>query len=156
MSSRGLHDPLRAFGFLLRDASLLYARTFERHAQELGLSLVQCRVLANVQRHEGLSQARLASLTDLDPMTLGRQVARLESDGLLAREPDPEDGRAHRLHLTDTAQPLLDTMWRLADRTRAAALAGFDASERALLSGLLQRLLANLEAEPLSGSLPRS
>lgn len=146
MATRGLHDPLRAFGFLLRDAALLYSRTFEQHAQAIGLSLVQCRVLAYVQRHEGLSQARLASLTDLDPMTLGRQVARLEADGLLVRDPDPQDGRAHRLRLTDAAQPLLDTMWQLADRTRATALAGFDGSERALLNTLLQRVIANFEA----------
>lgn len=146
MPPRGLHDPLRTFGFLLRDASLLYARTFERHAQALGLSLVQCRVLANVQRHEGLSQARLACLTDLDPMTLGRQVARLESEGLLERVPDPQDGRAHCLQLTDAARPMLDTMWRLADRTRTEALAGLDANERAQFNALLQRLIDNLDS----------
>ena len=34
-------DPLRNFGFLLKDVSRLYSLNFERHATELNLTLAQ-------------------------------------------------------------------------------------------------------------------
>jgi DNA-binding MarR family transcriptional regulator len=138
-------DALRGLGFLIRDVSRLFARNFERRAGELGLTLAQCRVLCYVQRHEGVSQARLAELSDTDPMTLGRLLMRLEADGYLQRQPDPQDGRAHRLHLQAKAAPLLEQIWQLADRSRAEALTGFSAGDREQLMALLSRMRDNLD-----------
>jgi MarR family transcriptional regulator for hemolysin len=139
-------DPLRHFGFLLRDVSRLHARNFERQSQELGLSLTQCQVLAYLQRHQGVSQARLAELLDMDPMTLGRLLERMAADGLVDRQADPQDRRAHRVMLLARALPLLDQIWQLADRARAQSLAGLSAAERSALMGLLQRVHGNLDA----------
>jgi DNA-binding MarR family transcriptional regulator len=139
-------DALRGLGFLIRDVSSLFARNFERRAGGLGLSLAQCRVLCYVQRHEGVSQARLAELTDTDPMTLRRLLMRLESDGYLLRQPDPQDGRANRLHLRAKAAPMLERIWQLADRSRAEALVGFNATDREQLMALLSRVHDNLDA----------
>ena len=139
-------DALRGLGFLIRDVSRLFSRNFERRAGGLGLTLAQCRVLCYVQRHEGVSQARLAELTDTDPMTLGRLLMRLEADGYLQRLPDPQDGRAHCLHLKAKAAAMLDRIWQLADRSRAEALAGFSAADREQLMALLGRMRDNLDA----------
>lgn len=139
-------DPLRHFGFLLKDVSRLHARNFERHSAELGFTLTQCKVLAHLQRHPGVSQARLAELTDTDPMTLGRLLERMTAEGLVARQPDPTDRRAHRVALNDKAQPVLDEIWRLADQARAESLAGLSATDRAQLMKLLQRIHTNLDA----------
>jgi len=48
----------------------------------------------------------------------------MEADGLVERRPDPSDRRARRLYLTSKATPFLDTMWHLADLTRAEAFEG--------------------------------
>lgn len=146
MDSRQAIDALSNFGFLLKDVSRLFSRHFERHCAEIGLTLPQCRVLGYLQRNEGISQARLAELTDHDPMTLGRLLARMEAGDLVERRPDPGDGRAHRLSLGPKAAPLLDEIWRLSERTRAAALTGFDAADRGRLMALLQRIRDNLDA----------
>jgi len=126
--------------------SRLHARNFERQSQELGLSLTQCQVLAYLQRHQGVSQARLAELLDMDPMTLGRLLERMAADGLVDRQADPQDRRAHRVMLQARALPLLDQIWQLADRARAQSLAGLSAAERSALMGLLQRVHGNLDA----------
>jgi DNA-binding MarR family transcriptional regulator len=139
-------DAPRGLGFLIRDVSRLFSRNFERHAGALGLTLKQCRVLCYVQRHEGVSQARLAELSDTDPMTLRRLLLRLEADGWLERRADPDDRRAHRLHLRAKATPMLERIWELADCSRAEALAGFGAADRAQLMSLLGRLRDNLDA----------
>jgi DNA-binding MarR family transcriptional regulator len=139
-------DALSGFGFLLKDVSRLYSRNFERHCARLGLTLARCRVLGHLQRHEGISQARLAELSDSDPMTLGRLLMRMQADGLVERRPDPRDGRAHSLYLLRKADPLLAEIWRLSDLARGEALAGLGADDRAQLMALLQHIRDNLEA----------
>jgi DNA-binding MarR family transcriptional regulator len=151
LDSRQPIDALSNFGFLLKEVSRLFSSNFERHCAEIGLTLAQCRVLGYLQRSGGISQTRLAILTDSDPMTLGRLLARMESGALVERHPDPCDGRAHCLSLGPKAAPLLDEFWRLSARTRAQALKGLDASDRGQLLALLQRVRDNLDA-----SMPES
>ncbi|MFC5906684.1 MarR family winged helix-turn-helix transcriptional regulator [Streptacidiphilus monticola] len=45
--------------------------------------------------------SELAAYFRIGKATAGRQLACLEQLGLVARRPDPEDGRAHLLELTD-------------------------------------------------------
>ena len=153
-------DPFRHFGFLLKDVSRLYSRNFERHATELNLTLAQCKVLCYLQRNEGISQVRLAYLTDTDPMTLVRILDRMEGDGLIERTPDPADRRARRLFLQASATPVLREIWRLSDCARAETLSGLSVADRAQLVNLMQRIHSNLDAlipgaADASGAAPR-
>jgi DNA-binding MarR family transcriptional regulator len=146
LNTRQAIDALSNFGFLLKDVSRLFSRNLERYCAKIGLTLPQCRVLGYLQRNEGISQARLAELTDSEPMTLSRLLARMEAGALVERRPDPSDGRAHSLFLGPKAAPLLDEIWRVSERTRAGALTGFDAADRGQLMALLQRIRYNLDA----------
>jgi DNA-binding MarR family transcriptional regulator len=141
-----MDERLRNFGFLLKDVSRLSGLNFQREAEGLDLTLAQCKVLIYLQRNEGLSQSRLAEMTDTDPMTLVRILDRMERDGWVERRPDPADRRARRLFMKPAAQPVVEEVWRIADRARAAALAGLSAAERTQLVGLLGRIHANLTA----------
>ena len=157
MDSRQTIDALSNFGILLKDVSRLYSRNFERLCAEIGLTLPQCRVLGYLQRNEGISQARLAELTNSQPMTLGRLLARMEADALVERQPDPSDGRAHRLFVGPKAEPLLDEIWRLSERTRGVALKRLGAAECGQLMALLQRIRDNLDSPaPASATRERS
>ncbi len=138
-------DPSRNLGFLLRDTSRLYTTNFEQHASELNLTLGHCKVLAYLQRNEGICQARLALLTDTDPMTLGRTVERMVGEGLIERRPNADDRRKHRLYLLPPALPVLREIWRCSDRARAKALVNLSAADRTQLMSLLERVTANLE-----------
>jgi len=139
-------ESLRHFGFLLKDVSRLYSRNFERRAAGLRLTLEQCRVLAWLERSEGISQARLAELTDTNPMTLGRLLTRMEKDRLVTRRPDPADRRAQKLYLAKASAPLLKKIGRLAESTREDAMAALPDRDRERLVELMQHLHANLEA----------
>ena len=57
---------------------------------------------------EPLHQATLADMMDMEPITLSRQVDRMEAAGLIERRPDPGDRRIKRLYLTEAARPLVD------------------------------------------------
>lgn len=139
-------DLLRNFGFLLKDLSRLFSLNFERHATELSLNLTQCRVLCYIEANEGITQVRLAYLSDTDPMTLVRILNRMEEDGLIERRDDPADRRARRLFLRAPAFPVLEEIWHCSDCARAETLSGLSAAERAQLVKLMQRVHANLDA----------
>src|SRR5207344_2660572 len=108
-------DRFRNFGFLLVETSRRLVGRFEQRAREISLTLPQCKALTRLQRNEGVSQARLAELAGVDPMTMVRILDRMEADGLVERRPDPGDRRARCLYLTEKAGPLLEQIWRLSE-----------------------------------------
>jgi len=152
---------LRNFGFLLKDVSRRYVLRFEQRAGEISLTLSQCKVLARLETNEGVSQARLAELTEIEPMTMVRILDRMEADSLLERRPDPADRRARSLYLTARAKPLLEQIWHLSELTRAETFAGISRSERELFMSLLERMHANVcalderGADPSKNAVPR-
>lgn len=141
-----MNNRLRSFGFVLKDVARLYVKYFEREATEHGLTLGHCKVLVTLSRNEGITQARLADLSDTDPMTLVRTLDKMEGDGLLERRPDAADRRAYRLHLKPASKPALEEIVRMGDRARSEVLAGLNNEERLQLLDLLERVLANLNA----------
>jgi MarR family transcriptional regulator for hemolysin len=136
-------NSLRTFGFLLKETSRLYVQRFEQRAGTLGLTLSQCKVLVYLAKQEGVSQARLGDLTDLEPMTLVRILDRMESDGWLERRSDPADRRARCLYLKAKGKPLADEIWHLVDLTRREAFAGISREHADLLIELLEKIQSN-------------
>jgi MarR family transcriptional regulator for hemolysin len=136
----------RRFGFLLKDVSRLYVQRFEQHAASLGLTLAQCRALVRLADCEGVTQVRLAELTDLEPMTLLRILDRMESEGWLERRSDPRDRRVRCLYLTSKAKPLLDDIWRLIDLTWGEAFARIPKRKSELVTELLDTVRSNFIA----------
>jgi MarR family transcriptional regulator, transcriptional regulator for hemolysin len=143
-------DELANFGFLLTGVAELYTSHFHPGAREVGMTPLQCRLLDAVSRNEGISQVRLAQLTDTDPMTVTRTLDGIQPGAWIERLPDPDDRRAHRLYLRAAAVPILTRMWKIADQSRRQALEGLTPREREQLVNLLERVrgrLLGLEAK---------
>jgi MarR family transcriptional regulator for hemolysin len=135
---------MRNFGFLLKDTCRLYVQRFERRAAALGLTLPQCKVLVYLARSEGISQAQLSEIAEIEPMALVRILDRMESDGWLERCSDPADRRARRLYLKPRSKPLLDDIWRLADATRSEAFAGIPRQQAEDFIAVLEKIHGNI------------
>ena len=110
------------------------------------MTLPQCKALFQLSRNEGISQKRLAELSEIEPMTLVRILDRMESDGWVERRPDPNDRRARTLYVTSGATPILQTIDKLSAQMRAEALAGLNGEQRNQLMGLLEHIYQNLLA----------
>ena len=134
----------RSFGFLLHDIARLLRKRYEQRARPLGLTRAQWQILAHLQRCEGINQSGLAELLELEPITVGRLIDRMEEAALVERRADPADRRAHRLFLTERAQPVLERSRALGEEVRGEAFAGFAAAEREALIDLLVRVRGNL------------
>jgi DNA-binding MarR family transcriptional regulator len=115
------------------------------------LSTSQYQVLATTVRHAPVRLARLADLEGLNPTMLSRIVGKLEVAGLVARTPDPDDGRAAVLTATRPGRDLVARVRR--ERTDALSLVidGLDDSQRrALLAALpvLESMAEHLKDRP--------
>ena len=85
-----------AFGYTVADMTRLMRRVFDRRSAQLGLTRAQWRALSRIERAEGLTQSELAEDLDLEPISVGRVIDRLESAGFVERRADPVDGPAGR------------------------------------------------------------
>ncbi|MER5292197.1 MarR family transcriptional regulator [Streptomyces pharetrae] len=82
----------------------------------------------------------LAAYIGVGKATMSRQLRALEDLGLVAREPDPADGRAWLVHLTEEGRRRVQRV-REARRARyVSQLAHWDRREVAELARLLQQL----------------
>ncbi len=143
-------DPDSNVGFLLHDVSRLLRVRFDRRARALGLTRAQWRVMAHLAPRQGINQSSLAEILEVENITLGRHIDRLEHTDWVERRRDPDDRRAWRLFLTDKSRPVLDQMEVLAAETQEEAMAGLSAGERGRLLELLltmKRSMATREAE---------
>jgi len=57
-------------------------------------------VLLSLWNEDGLKANELGKRAGLEPSTMTGLLDRMERDGLAKRKPDPNDRRAHRIHLT--------------------------------------------------------
>ncbi len=139
-------DPDGNVGFLLHDVSRLLRVRFDRRARALGLTRAQWRVLAHLAPRQGINQSSLAEILEVENITLGRHIDRLEDTEWVVRRRNPDDRRAWRLFLTDKSRPVLDQMEVLAAETQGEAMAGLSDGERNRLLELLLSMKRNMTA----------
>jgi DNA-binding MarR family transcriptional regulator len=125
---------------------LVITRTARRLRTEAsaGLGPSLGAALATVERFGPLTPSELAEREGIRRPSATRLVARLEEEGLLAREPDPADGRSFRVSLTARgAEHIADVRSRkdafLAQRLEALGLEDRATLDRA--ADLLEALL---------------
>jgi MarR family transcriptional regulator for hemolysin len=133
-----------SFGFLLHDIARLMRKRFDQRARNLGLTRAQWQVLAHLARHEGINQTGLAEILEIEPITLGRLIDRMEEAGWVERRPHPNDRRARLLYLAAKARPVFDRMLALGEEVREEALSGLPQAIRDRLMTTLITIRSNL------------
>lgn len=143
--------PQSSVGFLMHEVSRLFRREISRRLQRLGLTTAQWVTLVRLSFHEGINQAALADILEVQPITLGRTLDRLAEAGLIERRPDPGDRRAFLLYLMPAARPLLERLFDIAAEVREQALAGMPAETRAMVIEVLTGMRNNLMRNAAGG-----
>jgi len=139
----------RTFGFLVQDVARLLKRHFERRARQTGLQLTrrQAAVLIHISRREGVSQAEIAALMDMEAIALVRMLDKLCEEGLVERRAHPTDRRVRTLWLTEAAQPVLRRILEINRAVRAEAFAGLSPATCDALIDTLAAVKENLSVE---------
>lgn len=103
-----------------------------------------------VLRHGPIRGSDLAAAMSADPSTTSRHVAALVDEGLVRRSPDPDDGRACLLQLTDDG---IRRVGELSARRRHAIgdiVADWPDEDFARFAGLLTRFVDSVESHMAS------
>lgn len=128
----------------IAETSRTMRRYYDRRASSLGVTTAQWRALAWLGHEPGLKQVELAERLDVEPITAGRIIDRLQEAGLVERKPDPVDRRVWRLELTDKAGPIMAKLRALAEELTEVAFAGFAMEEMLDLRAKLARMRDNI------------
>src|SRR5437763_13283391 len=133
-------------GAMLHDVARLISRRFERRARQTGLPITrqQARALLLIARNEGLSQAAVATMLDIEPIALVRILDRLHEEGLVERRPHPTDRRVRTLWLTPLGWTVVDRILAINAQIREEACAGLRDADRDALLQTLDHLKSNL------------
>lgn len=137
---------------VLHDVARLLRTRFDQRARARGMTRAQWVILARLSRHPGMSQNELAGICEVEPITIGRLVDRLEARGFVERRPDPGDRRVNRLHLLPAAQPILEEITSYRDVLLDDIVEGLDENARTALVDALLHIKNRLTAED---ELPR-
>jgi DNA-binding MarR family transcriptional regulator len=123
---------------------LLRRRLRQIKAAEGEVTLPESAALARLDRGGPATPGELARLEQISPQSMGATIGGLEARGLVARRPDPKDGRRAVLYLTPAGHAVLaDRRNGSTQRIARALAAGFTSAELRQLQAatrLLERL----------------
>jgi DNA-binding MarR family transcriptional regulator len=128
----------------VRDSIGLLLRRLRQQQPDGGLTLPENAAMTRLNRGGPTTSSALAKLEQISPQSMGATLAGLEARGLVARHPDPEDGRRVVLSVTAAGQRILQDKRNARTEQLAQALsARFTPDEirqLAVAAPLLERL----------------
>ncbi len=145
---RSRNPPPREGGNLVSKVHQLSGRLFARVLKEHGvdeLNPAQGRIIYELWKEDGISQAELAARTKLDKSTLALMLDRLERQGQLRREQHPHDGRRRVLRLTEKNRALHSGYLAASQEMTSYFYDGLSRAEIHAFEETLRKILASLE-----------
>lgn len=128
---------------------------------EVGLNGGQYVYISNVCRNPGISQEQMSRQILINKSNVARQLAALEQNGFVRREPDAKDRRVMRVYPTERAMEVYPYIQQVLADWRHYLTEDFTDEEREQLDSLLERVLEKAaayadkrlarEKEPLEG-----
>jgi len=128
-----------------RLAEAVSQATAQVYGERFRLSRDEWRVLAALADAGAVKTARVIERSTLDKMRVSRAVARLEQEGLVDRQEDPQDGRGQLLRLQAKGLALYRRIVPMVQSREAFLLASLSEAERELLTQAMDKVLARAE-----------
>ncbi len=143
-----LHSLRGGFATLVYQTSRHWRRALNRRLQPYGLSEATWRPLVYLSRHGApMRQKALAAALGLENSSVVRTLDALETAGLVERQEDQEDRRAHAIVLTAAGTAIVAQVEEVASAMRAETLAGLSDADIATASHVLNHINRQLAAE---------
>jgi MarR family transcriptional regulator for hemolysin len=145
-------DGIDRLGFLIHDSARLLRKRFEAKGSAYGLSAAQWRLLVRLVKDEGVAQARLAELLEIEPISVSRLLDRMEEGGWIERRQDASDRRVRMVFPTDKSRDAFAAIKDVAGEVYELALAGLNEDEKQILVKGLKTIISNLADGETSAS----
>jgi DNA-binding MarR family transcriptional regulator len=131
-------------GHLARRFQQIAVAIFHAEVEAAGYDLtpVQYAALSTIRTHPGIDQATLAGLIAYDRTTITGVVDRLVQKGLLVREANSTDRRAHALQMTAEGRRILRGIEPAVAAAQRIMLRGLTADEADQFTRLMRKAIA--------------
>ena len=133
-------DIERSVGFLLAKAYKYVVSLCKEEFALYDITTPQFVLLTYLWKLDTVSQSELSDKTQIDRTTIVGIVDRLAERGLVERQPQPGDRRAHRIILTDRGRELERELCMAASRVQDKLTTRILPGEYKTLGRLLKRL----------------
>ena len=137
----------KRLGYALKRAQSALRHRMDQALRPLDLTAPQYAVLATLEAEPGISSAGLARAAFVTPQTMGRMVAGLEQQGLLAREAHPDHGRVRRSILTARGQEVLRQAHRVTMEIEEKMLSSMSSEDISWAISFLETCADNLGSD---------
>lgn len=144
----------RMIGELLRNPNAARVRAVERGFAAAGHSAIRpphLPIFEYIDREHGSRTSYLARHANITAQAMGELVNHLVLHGYVERAPDPSDGRARLVRLTDRGQEAYRLAARLVTDLEASWAAALGETRMAELKHLLADLWDVIQSDPREG-----
>jgi DNA-binding MarR family transcriptional regulator len=148
------YAPMNSVGYLMRRIVTAVSQEAERQLEGVGLTHAQWMPLYKLSLGHGSTVAELARGCQLDAGGMTRLLDRMEAKGLCRRVRSSEDRRVVNIELTPEGREAAKHIPVALSNVQNRYLAGFSEADWRTLTGLLQRILENVEASTASDKQP--
>ena len=131
--------PMHYFAAIQRQNQLNLARSLREH----GLTVPMWRALSALQQGDGQTIGEIAQIAVLDRSSLGRLLDDMAKEGLVEREPLPDDRRALAIRLSAAGRRKFEAGLSLIEGHYRNVLKGVSPEEFETLMRVLRRIKAN-------------
>ena len=129
----------------LRDYYLRAHRLVDRLMAAQGTSLARTKLLLLVETDGPIRSTDIASALGQAPRTVTEAIDGLERDGLVRRDPDPEDRRAKRISITPAGEAAVAASQPIRNQFLVDVFGILNQREREELIRVIDKLSARIE-----------
>ncbi|PZS33766.1 MAG: MarR family transcriptional regulator [Pseudonocardiales bacterium] len=140
--------PATSLGYQVNRLARLFEAALRRRLAACGVVPGQFPALLALFEDDGRTQRELCQIAAVDQSTMAKTLARMRRDDLIREQPDPNDGRATRYHLTSHARGLEPHLTAAGHDGLAQATRGISVSQLAAFHQTLADIAANLTTPP--------
>ena len=138
------HHALKLWLRMLACTNVIESEVRQRLKKEFAITLPRFDLMAQLQRSpEGLAMGELSRRMMVTGGNVTGIATALEAEGLIVREPDPNDRRVYRVRLTAAGRRSFARMAKSHETWIVELYAGLSDSEQGALSELLGKLKAH-------------
>ena len=137
----------RLFFLVHRAHRALFGYANRRMTDALGVTMAQLAAVYYVAKNDGCSLSDIANVLDMNKSAVTALARRLETSGVLRREPNPDDARGTRLFLTEQGRTARTQSLAVMRRLTAEVTDGFSEAEMDIVYRFLNTVVEHLGEE---------
>ena len=113
--------------------------------QRFGLTGSQWKIIVVLSLDEGITQKQIANMAFVEAPTLVPVIDKMEKEGYLTRQADPDDRRNNLIFMTEKAKKIVDPIIDCIVEIRDNALEKISKKDMEVAKKVLQQIMANTE-----------